>query len=130
MFELQAAFPVMVASNLEELKTFYESFFGFNAVFFDPSFYLHLVSPTSGVQLGFLMPDHPSQPDFLHKIMDTQGYIVSFEIADAASDYEKAVANNMNIAMPLKEEVWGQLHFIIQDPAGFYIDMVQHLNLQ
>ena len=43
-----------------EIRIFYESVFGFNAVFYDADFYLHLVSPNSGVQLGFLMPEHAS----------------------------------------------------------------------
>ena len=66
MIEIDAIFPVMVASNLELLKLYYESVFGFNAVFYDPEFYLHLVSPSSGSQLGFLVPNHASQPGFLH----------------------------------------------------------------
>jgi uncharacterized glyoxalase superfamily protein PhnB len=34
---------------------------------------------------------------------------------------------NLDIAMELKEEVWGQIHFMLQDPAGIRIDLVQHL---
>ncbi len=36
---------------------------------------------------------------------------------------------NLNIAMHLKEEVWGQIHFMLQDPAGFHVDIVQHLEV-
>jgi uncharacterized glyoxalase superfamily protein PhnB len=34
---------------------------------------------------------------------------------------------NLNITMQLKEESWGQIHFMLQDPAGIRIDVVQHL---
>lgn len=34
MIEIQAMFPVMVASNLVELNMFYTNYFGFQAVFF------------------------------------------------------------------------------------------------
>lgn len=128
MIEFDAMFPVMVATNLTAVKEFYESVFGFNAVFFDASFYLHLVSPSTGVQLGFLVPDHASQPEFLHRQMLTEGYVISLEVKDAAQAYQEALAKNLTIAMELKQEVWGQNHFMVEDPAGFRIDLVEHTN--
>lgn len=129
MIAIDAMFPVMVASDLAALKQFYESVFGFNAVFYDSNFYLHLVSPNSGVQLGFLMPEHASQPDFLHPKMVTDGYVISLEVKDATSAYAQAQKLNLTFAMELKEEVWGQIHFMLQDPAGFRIDVVQHVEV-
>lgn len=129
MIEIDAMFPVMVTANLEAVKAFYESVFGFNAVFYDADFYLHLVSPHSGVQLGFLVPGHGSQPDFLHPLMSPDGYVISLEVKDAAHAYAQAQEMDLTIAMALKEEAWGQLHFMIQDPAGFRVDVVQHLEM-
>lgn len=127
MIEIDAMFPVMVTSDLEAVKQFYTTVFGFNAVFFDATFYLHLVSPDTGVQLGFLMPDLSSQPQFLHSIMSTEGYVISLEVKDAAKAYAEAKKLNLDFAMDLKEEVWGQIHFMVTDPAGFRIDIVQHV---
>ncbi|WP_028022390.1 VOC family protein [Enterovibrio calviensis] len=127
MIEFQAMFPVIVTPELDTLKTFYLSTFGFEAVFYDPSFYLHLVSPTTGVQLGFLVPNHASQPNFLHANMVTEGYVISLEVRDAAKAFAEAKAMNLNIAMELKEEVWGQIHFMVEDPAGLRIDIVEHV---
>lgn len=126
MIDIQAMFPVMVASNLAEIKQFYTSVFGFNAVFYDAEFYLHLVS-NSGVQLGFLLPEHPTQPQFLQTLMSPDGYVISLEVADAAKAYEEAMSMMLSIAMELKEEDWGQIHFMLKDPAGFKIDIVEHL---
>ena len=127
MIEIDTMFPVMVSANLESIKQYYETVFGFNAVFYDPSFYLHLISPTSGAQLGFLFPGHTTQPEFLHPIMSTDGYVISLEVKDAAQAYAEAINMNLDIVMELKEEAWGQIHFMLQDPAGFRIDLVQHL---
>ncbi len=127
MIETDAMFPVMVTTNLDAIKAFYESVFGFSAAFFDPGFYLHLVSPNSGIQLGFLMPEHATQPEFLRPLMSTEGYVMSLEVKDAAQAYAEAQKMNLTIAMALKEEVWGQIHFMLQDPGGFRIDVVQHL---
>ena len=126
MIDIQAMFPVMVASNLAEIKQFYTSVFGFNAVFYDAEFYLHLVS-NSGVQLGFLLPEHPTQPQFLQPLMSSDGYVISLEVADAAKAFEEALRMKLSIAMELKEEGWGQIHFMLEDPAGFKIDIVEHL---
>lgn len=129
MIQIDAMFPVMVSANLEAVKAFYESVFGFNAVFYDADFYLHLVSPSSGVQLGFLMPEHTSQPDFLRALMSPNGYVISLEVKDAAHAYAEAQKMDLTMAMELKEEVWGQVHFMLQDPGGFRIDVVQHLEV-
>lgn len=126
MIDIQAMFPVMVASNLAEIKQFYTSVFGFNAVFYDAEFYLHLVS-NSGVQLGFLLPEHPTQPQFLQPLMSPDGYVISLEVTDAAKAFEEAVSMKLSIAMELKEEGWGQIHFMLEDPAGFKIDIVEHV---
>lgn len=127
MIEIDAMFPVMVAKDLAALKSFYESVFGFNAVFYQADFYLHLVSPSSGAQLGFLVAEHASQPAFLHSLMSTEGYVISLEVKDASKAFAEAQNNKLNIIMDLKQEDWGQLHFILQDPAGFRIDIVQQL---
>ena len=129
MIEIQAMFPVMVTSNLDAVKQFYETVFGFNAVFYNPDFYLHLVSPGTGAQLGFLLPNHGSQPAFLHPAMASDGYIISLEVKNAAKAYTEAKALDLNIVMHIKEEVWGQIHFMVQDPAGFRVDVVQHLDV-
>ena len=129
MIEIDAMFPVMVTADLATVKAFYESVFGFNAVFYDADFYLHLVSPNSGVQLGFLVPDHASQPDFLRPLMSPDGYVISLEVKDAHRAYAEAQSMGLMMAMELKEEAWGQVHFILQDPAGFRIDVVQHLEV-
>ncbi len=129
MIEFQAMFPVMVADDLESIKQFYKKYFGFNDVFFDPDFYLHLVSPDNGVQLGFMMPNLESQPAMLHSKMVAKGYVISLEVTDAQKAYEQAKDFSLEVVFPLKEEAWGQRHFIIQDPAGFYLDIVEHFEV-
>ncbi|MEW6995397.1 VOC family protein [Colwelliaceae bacterium MEBiC 14330] len=129
MIEIDGMFPVMVTPKLDAVKAFYESVFGFNAVFYDDSFYLHLVSPNSAIQLGFLLPEHASQPDFLRPLMSPDGYVISLEVKDATRAYAEAQKMDLTIAMEFKEEVWGQVHFMLEDPAGFRIDVVQHLEV-
>jgi uncharacterized glyoxalase superfamily protein PhnB len=127
MIEIDAMFPVMVAENLETMKQFYETVFGFKAVFYNANFYLHIISPNNSIQLGFLLPNLVSQPEFLHPVMSSEGFVISLEVKNAALAYAEAQKMNLNFIMDLKQEEWGQIHFMIQDPAGFSVDIVQHL---
>jgi uncharacterized glyoxalase superfamily protein PhnB len=126
MIEIEGMFPVMVAENLEVMKQFYETVFGFKAVFYDANFYLHIISPNN-IQLGFLLPNLVSQPEFLHPVMSSEGFVISLEVKNAALAYSEAQKMDLNFIMDLTQEAWGQIHFIIQDPAGFSVDIVQHL---
>ncbi len=127
MIDVDAMFPVVVTSDLEAVKQFYETVFGFNAVFYDSKFYLHLISPNNNIQLGFLLPNLENQPKFLQPMMSSKGFVISLEVKDAALVFTEAKKMDLNFLMALKQEEWGQIHFMIQDPAGFSIDVVQHL---
>lgn len=130
MIELSAMFPVLVAENLAELQIFYTQHFGFQAVFFDADFYLHLLHPVSGTQLGFLVPNHASQPEFLQPLADLNGMVISFEVQDIQRALKQVNTMALDIAMPFKVEPWGQSHFMVRDPAGFVLDIVQQADSQ
>lgn len=53
--------------------------------------------------------------------------VITFEVADASNAYAEAQKEGLDIAMTYMEESWGQNHFMLRDPAGFVIDIVQHL---
>ena len=127
MIAITAMFPVLVTPNLDILKDWYGTHFGMRSVFHDPAFYLHLMHPASGVQLGFLVPDHPSQPGCLRDSMSPLGHVISFEVDDAETAFEYTRTARLETVLDLREEPWGQRHFIVRDPAGFHVDVVQHL---
>ena len=126
MIETTAAFPIYITENLEPLKEFYVRYFGLQAVFFEPSFYLHLLHPDNGIQLAFMLPGHSSQPEFLHQASKTEGLVISFEVSSAQRAFEVAIDLGLQPIMELTEESWGQIHFMLRDPAGFIIDVVEH----
>ena len=79
----------------------------------------------SGVQVGFLEPNHPSQPEFLHPPSKGVGSLFSLEVEDASAAYEEALNLGLEIALELKSEDWGQRHFMLRDPHGLIVDIVQ-----
>ncbi len=123
MIEAKSAFPVFTIKDLDKAKSFYTQNFGFDVVF-SGDWYIHLVSK-SGIQVGFLLPDQPTQPPIFQKSYPGEGVIFSLEVEDADAAYAAAKSNSLEIVLELRSEDWGQRHFCIQDPNGIYLDIVQ-----
>ncbi len=128
MLNINAAFPLYVVEELETQKNYYHQYFGFEAVFFDPAFYLHLVNPSNGIQLGFMLPNLPNQADFLHSKAEAKGMVITFEVDNAAQAHTQAKKDELDIVFELKTETWNQIHFMVRDPAGLVIDIVEDSN--
>ena len=123
MIEPKSSFPVFTVKDLGTAKSFYIQHFGFDAVFSN-EWYLHLVSK-SGVQVGFLLPEQPTQPSIFQHPYSGSGVIFSLEVDDADSAFSTAKSKSLNIVLELRSEDWGQRHFCIEDPNGIHLDIVQ-----
>ena len=123
MIEPKSSFPVFTVKDLDAAKSFYTANLGFNVVF-SGDWYIHLVAK-SGVQVGFLLPDQPTQPPIFQKSYTGEGVIFSLEVEDADTAFAVAQSKSLNIVLQLRSEDWGQRHFCIQDPNGIYLDIVQ-----
>jgi len=123
MIKPLSSFPVYVVSDIESAKYFYVEYLGFTLVF-SGDWYIHLVSE-SGVQIGFLLPDQATQPQMFRKAFDGSGALFSIEVEDSETAYSYAVQNDLNIPLELRSEDWGQKHFVIADPNGLMIDVVE-----
>ena len=123
MIEPKGSFPVFIVKDLDVAKSFYLENLGSDVVFLG-DWYIHLVS-SSGVQVGFLLPDQPSQPSIFHKQHSGEGVIFSLEVADADAAYAAAKSQSLTIVLELRSEDWVQRHFCIQDPSGVHLDIVQ-----
>ena len=123
MIEPKSSFPVFTVKDLDAAKSFYTENLGFDIVF-SAEWYIHLVSK-SGIQVGFLLPDQPTQPPIFQNPYIGEGVIFSLEVEDADAAFAVAKSKKLNIVLELRSEDWGQRHFCIQDPNGVYLDIVQ-----
>ena len=123
MINPNSSFPVFVVQRLGNAKEFYTGYFSFN-IAFENEWYLHLVSE-SGVQVGFMLPNQPSQPEIFHESFSGKGVIFSLEVDDVDDAYSHAQAKELKIVLSLRSEDWGQRHFCVEDPNGVYLDVVQ-----
>lgn len=123
MIEPRSSFPVFIVKDLWAAKTFYTQHFGFNEVFSN-EWYLHLVTK-SDVQIGFMLPEQPTQPHIFKQPYTGSGAIFSLEVDDADLAFSEATSKSLNIVLELQSEDWGQRHFCIEDPNGIHLDIVQ-----
>ena len=123
MISADSSFPVFIVADLKKAKVFYTEQFDFS-VAFENEWYLHLATPT-GIQVGFMLPDQPSQPAMFHPGYEGRGVIFSLEVGDVDAAYAAARGASLKIVLDLRSEDWGQRHFCIEDPNGIHLDIVQ-----
>lgn len=56
------------------------------------------------------------------------GMCLEFEVADAETEYERFVREGAPITLTLRDEPFGQRRFGLFDPAGVWIDVVEHID--
>ncbi len=121
---MKAIYPITITSKLNESKAFYQEIFGFSVVF-EADWYVQLLHEASGVELALMKPNLDNQPSQLHAEFDGKGIIYSLAVEDAAKEYERIRQMSVDIFYPLATEEWGQTHFMLIDPAGVTVDVVQ-----
>ena len=122
---MKKAYSIVITDQLQSCADFYTRHFQFNVVF-QEDWYVHLLHAASGAELAFLAPNTPSQPAQLHAPYSGTGVVLSLEVEDAELEYRRLTdKKDCDIFLPLKDEPWGQRHFMLRDPAGVCIDVVE-----
>ena len=115
----------IITNKLEETKQFYTNVLDFG-VSFENHFYLLLHTPNHSAELSFLMPNHPSQQELFHKPFTGHGTFLTIEVDDVDALFAEIKGKNIDIAVELRDEPWGDRHFSIVDPNGIGIDIVSY----
>ena len=124
--ELEASYPVVVTDKLIECRDFYTRWFGFRVVF-EATWFVYLKpSDESPYGIAFMTPDHPSQPPG-PEAFDGEGFLLTFQVSDAASEFERVREAGLFVDHPLREQPWGQRRFGLRDPAGVWVDVVEQI---
>jgi catechol 2,3-dioxygenase-like lactoylglutathione lyase family enzyme len=114
-------YPLIQVKDVAATTRFYVAHFGFEPVF-ESDWYVQLRGGSKGHELAIIAYDHDSIPPAGRQ--PTSGVILSFEVADAATDAARLAAAGVAIAQPLRDEVFGQRHVIVADPNGILIDII------
>jgi uncharacterized glyoxalase superfamily protein PhnB len=116
-------YPVLLVDDVATAAAFYQAHFGFKS-FFAIDWYVHLQhADYPNVNLAFVAANHGSVPAGSRK--PASGVILNFEVEDPDAVYEKILAAGIPVLHTLRDEDFGQRHFIIADPNGVMIDVIK-----
>jgi catechol 2,3-dioxygenase-like lactoylglutathione lyase family enzyme len=128
--KIQDAYPVIVTNQLKACRDFYQRWFGFE-VGFEANWFIWLYSATDqtsenqrSYSLAFMHSSHPSNPPG-PECFSGQGMFLTLQVEDASAEYERLRQAGLKIEYGLHDEPWGQRRFMVRDPAGTMIDVVQ-----
>lgn len=118
-------YALITAADIAAQRDFYVRHFAAEVVF-EADWFVFLSLPVAGGarSLAFMTPDHPSKPPGPEPF-DGKGMILTVQVADAAAAFEAAKAGGARVTYPLADEPWGQRRFMLSDPAGVLIDVVE-----
>lgn len=115
-------YPVIMTDRVAETAAFYRDHFAFNSAF-EADWYVHLQSSEDpSVNLAVLRFDHETVPAEARS--PVAGMIVNFEVEDVDAVHERLSAAGVSVLSPLRDEAFGQRHFIVRDPAGTLVDVI------
>ena len=116
-------YPVIMTGDVAGTAAFYVEHFRFTPAF-ESDWYVHLTSSEDeSVNLAVLDGDHETVP--VEGRGRVSGLLINFEVEDVDAEYERAREAGLPILLALRDEDFGQRHFITRDPSGVLIDIIK-----
>jgi catechol 2,3-dioxygenase-like lactoylglutathione lyase family enzyme len=115
-------YPVLLSEDVTRAADFYVAHFGFRPLY-QADWYVHLQSsedPT--INLGLVDKNHATIPEIGRG--RTGGMLLNFEVSDPEAHYARLQTARVPIALGLRDEAFGQRHFIVAGPDGVLIDVI------
>ncbi|CAN7321862.1 VOC family protein [Rhizobium sp. LjRoot98] len=121
--KITSYYPVIMTRDVLGTTKFYVRHFGFTAQF-TTDWYVHLQSTENEhVTLAILDGSHQTIPE---KSRGTAaGLLLNFEVENPDALYMEFQAAGLPILLTLRNEDFGQRHFITADPNGVLIDVIK-----
>ena len=116
-------YPVIMSGDVAGTSAFYQRHFRFQPQF-ESDWYVHLQSTEDAmVNLAILQGDHETIPEEARGRIS--GLLLNFEVEDVDAEYARATAAGLPVLRTLRDEPFGQRHFITRDPNGVLIDVIK-----
>lgn len=121
--KIASYYPVIMTDDVAATAAFYIEHFGFEAQF-SADWYVHLQSKDSEhVALAVLDGSHSTIPEGARG--KASGLLLNFEVEDVDGSYQRLLKAGLPIRLELRDEEFGQRHFITADPNGVLIDIIK-----
>ncbi|WP_055476473.1 VOC family protein [Gordonia sp. HS-NH1] len=116
-----SVYPVLMSADVGSASAFYQQVLGFD-VTFSADWY---VSMRTGVfELALVDANHPTIPDGYRR--PAAGLLVNIEVDDVDGLYRRLTdEHGLRPVLDLRDEDFGQRHFIVEGPDGVLLDCIQ-----
>ena len=120
--KITSYYPVIMTADVQGTAEFWQKHFRF-APRFTSDWYVHLQSEVNeNVNLAILDGSHETIPASARG--RTNALILNFEVENVDGEYERLKGAGLPMLLELKDEPFGQRHFITADPNGILIDVI------
>ncbi len=122
---LQSSYPVLLTDDPQSACDFYTAHFGFTPTY-QSDWYVSLRhAEVPQYELAFVRHDHPTVPE--GRRAEARGVILNFEVADATAAWERLGGAGAPVLLALRDEPFGQRHFILEGPGSVMIDVIENI---
>jgi uncharacterized glyoxalase superfamily protein PhnB len=120
------SYPLLTVRHVRDSAAFFQRCFGMRPLF-EASWIVMLAhGEQDSIALGLMASDHPSRPPG-PELFDGQGMIFTVQVEDAAALHARLAEAGVPIQHPLTDCPWGQRRFMLRDPSGLSVDVVQQI---
>lgn len=118
---VKSFYPVIMVDDVAASARFYREVLGFETTF-ESDWYVSL--RFEGGELAVLDRTHETIPEGFR--MPVAGLLLNIEVDDAATEHARLVGDvGLVERLPLRDEDFGQRHFIVEAPGGVLIDVIE-----
>lgn len=119
---ISSIYPVLMTDDVPRAHAFYARLLGLDDTYVS-AWYVSLAAPgDEHVQLAVVDRGHESVPAGFRA--PTGGVLVTVETPDVDVVHARAAEAGLPLHVPLRDEPWGQRHFVTEDPDGTLVDVV------
>ncbi|WP_331280463.1 MULTISPECIES: VOC family protein [unclassified Microbacterium] len=121
MMEITSFYPVLMVDDVAAATQFYREELGFETTF-EADWYVSL--RFAGGELALLDRTHETIPEGFRE--PVRGLLLNVEVPDAVAEHARLVGERgLPERLPLRDEAFGQRHFIVEAPGGVLIDVIE-----
>ncbi|QRG66529.1 VOC family protein [Brevibacillus choshinensis] len=122
--KISSSYPVILTQQVSDTAKFYIDSFGFVSTF-ESDWYVSLKNDQSGhsFELAILDAAHSTIPEGYRQ--PTTGLILNFEVENVDAEYNRLIVQSrLPLHLDIRDEAFGQRHFITSDPNGVLLDII------
>lgn len=119
---MNSFYPVVQVSDPATVARVFVDLFGFHETFATEWY----VSLRHGAhEIAFLDATHETIPEGFRN--ECRGILLNIEVDDARAEYERLRGTDLPIRRTIRDEAFGQRHFIVEVPGGILVDVIEEI---